>query len=698
MADSYRVLAPSTQSTDRSSSSGKASAANDTPITSSGGNSGAGGSNSGDGVQRRRRHPSHVTVMACNECRKARAKCDGQRPAFCSRCNSRNLRCLYEPHTKTHKDDLLREIEYMRQEHAGLQDEHFELKETTKDLEQQQHNQSVILDILTHNGHVEEVIRRLREGESQESIAQWLQGRPELRQFIASISESDRHLIAVVSRVESLFEVFEPSSNPIGLRRWTRVSQSDALIRHLFELYFTWAHPIHMLFSEVDFLQSYRHGDERYCSSALVNAICGLACHLLDSPVPGVTSRDVQDRMNLRNGFMDEARNLLSPGPGLPMTSLQAFAVMFIADLSAGKARSAAGYLRCAADHLVPPSELGHSSEDNVQLSQWGIHTLNTAWSGITYQKPFNPVSPRTEVFINVALDQDSAPEQWRYYRQPGDDTNIPKRQSFAILTACQQAKLYRIVHDTINVYCGARGRVTAAAVIGCFKRFHDWNANLPEEIARTDEESQPLPHVLALHIQYNVAIIQLLAPLAASGYFHEEDDRHIRNTLTNHARTGLNLVAHGNRLYSSRYGMPITAFCILHLGDALMKYSSDESLAQNVLTFCLDILQQNRAGFPLCGPLLQMFLQNAKQRGIEPDQDVDARAGSHDRYGVDQILDACTRLEYSQPVDQIKRYIDRNIGEDWTEEWNKQMDQPRPRRQSTTDRSMQITSLLNKE
>ena len=266
----------------------------------------------------------------------------------------------------------------MRQEQANLQDEHLELKETKRGLEQLHHNQSVILDILTNNGHVEEVIRRLREGESQESIARWLQGRPELRQFIASISESDQHLIAVVRRVESMFEVSETPSNPVTSHIWTRVTRSDALIRHLFELYFTWVHPAHMIFPEISFLQSYRDGDETYCSSALVNAICAMACHLMDSPVPGITSRDVEDRMNLRNGFMDEARSLLNPGPGLPITSIQAFAVMFLADLSAGKARSAVGYLRCAADHIRTPQE-SFEFDAALQLSQWGIHTLNTS-------------------------------------------------------------------------------------------------------------------------------------------------------------------------------------------------------------------------------------------------------------------------------------------------------------------------------
>jgi hypothetical protein len=96
-------------------------------------------------------------------------------------------------------------------------------------------------------------------------------------------------------------------------------------------------------------------------------------------------------------------------------------------------------------------------------------------------------------------MDKDSLPAYWRYYRQPGDDTNNPKRPSYALVTACEQAKLFRVVHDTINVYCGARGRVTAAAVIGCYKRFSEWKANLPSQVSGTDEESQPLPHVLCL-------------------------------------------------------------------------------------------------------------------------------------------------------------------------------------------------------
>lgn len=307
------------------------------------------------------------------------SQCDGEKPAFCTRCQTRGLRCVYKPHTKTHKTDLLREIEAMRVEHADLQDEHLELQESTRDLEKMHQDQSVILHILTNNGHVEEVISRLRGGESQDSVARWLQGRPELKRFIGSISGSEGSLIAVVGRVEKMYNSFDPANELYTPRQRTRVTASPVLIHHLFELYFTWVHPVHMLFGEVDFLKSYHSGDEVYCSDALVNAVCAMACHLLDSPAPGMISRDTSDRMDMRDGFMAEARALLKPGREFPMASLQAFAVMYLAELSAGRARNASAYLRCAADNLSLPPDSSQHEEESLQLSAWGIHTLNTS-------------------------------------------------------------------------------------------------------------------------------------------------------------------------------------------------------------------------------------------------------------------------------------------------------------------------------
>lgn len=88
-------------------------------------------------------------------------------------------------------------------------------------------------------------------------------------------------------------------------------------------------------------------------------------------------------------------------------------------------------------------------------------------------------------------------------YRQPGDSNlelgyqSTDDRRSFATLTACEHAKLYRVVHESILVYCGARGKVSAHSLLDIFQRYIAWKDGLPPELGNL--EGQPLPHVLFL-------------------------------------------------------------------------------------------------------------------------------------------------------------------------------------------------------
>ncbi len=72
---------------------------------------------------------------------------------------------------------------------------------------------------------------------------------------------------------------------------------------------------------------------------------------------------------------------------------------------------------------------------------------------------------------------------------------------------------------------------------------------------------------------------------------------------------------------------------------------------------------------------------------------------GSFDHYVMDDILDACTRLSYTQPIDQILLRIDPEIAKDWAGEWQRQVVAAigRDRRgSSSSGRYMQIGNLLN--
>ena len=88
-------------------------------------------------------------------------------------------------------------------------------------------------------------------------------------------------------------------------------------------------------------------------------------------------------------------------------------------------------------------------------------------------------------------------------YTQPGDSDkelgfqDAEDRKSFAILTARESAKLYRIVHGCILVYCGIRGKISADSILDIYQRYTRWKDDLPPDLRSVS--GQPLPHVLSL-------------------------------------------------------------------------------------------------------------------------------------------------------------------------------------------------------
>ena len=119
------------------------------------------------------------------------------------------------------------------------------------------------------------------------------------------------------------------------------------------------------------------------------------------------------------------------------------------------------------------------------------------AWSGFTYQKPSAPVSLSVRPFEHVVKRQ-SFDSHWHSYTT--DEDGSPERDdrlSHALETASQQAKLFRIVHRNILVYCGSHGRVDAGKLLEIYERYLAWKEELPPNIA--DLSGDPLPHHVSL-------------------------------------------------------------------------------------------------------------------------------------------------------------------------------------------------------
>ncbi|PMB71367.1 Conidial development protein fluffy [Beauveria bassiana] len=100
---------------------------------------------------KRRRGLGIVTPNACTECRKKRAKCDGSNP--CGRCKAQKVECVYETPVRQSKENLRTEIEQLRH---------------------RQRSSNQVFSALVRSNLWEDVLGRLRNGQSVDSISDWL--------------------------------------------------------------------------------------------------------------------------------------------------------------------------------------------------------------------------------------------------------------------------------------------------------------------------------------------------------------------------------------------------------------------------------------------------------------------------------------------------------------------------------------------
>ncbi|MCJ1388678.1 hypothetical protein MMC18_001527 [Xylographa bjoerkii] len=542
---------------------------------------------------RKKRGPNSVTSNACTGCKRAKAKCDGSKPA-CKRCVSRGQEddCYYELHTKTQKEAMIREIKELREKNTWVD--------------------QILKAIRTSEGG--EILKRLKNGETYEAISQSLE-RPPFPGFASLSPKSQIQLTKAIAEFGMDLAGERNAGALVEGHGWTNVTHNEDLIDHLLALYFTWVHPVYMIFSENHFMASFKNRSDLYCTKALVSAILAMACHLFDvgddaSLWPGV------DPEYLRSRFLDEARTLLPKDDRPKMTTIQTLALIFLVELGNGRGSRASHYIRLAADSLTTRLE-HHYSTEAMEITRWGIYSLNVAWSGLTYQIPNIQATTEIaaeEVFRYVIMDNHDG--LWRFYRHAGDYAETSEHPSSAILVASAKAKLMRLVHKSIHLLYDSRDeRITANVLLKQYRAYLDWERALPDPIA--------LPHGISSAIEL-------------------------------------------------------------------------EELVPHVLS--LQETADGRGGFAICGPLQEMFRRTAESCGAPMPNDLEDIMGPRTEYTTEDLLNACTRLSYKQPVDNIILNMDRNITIDFAHEWKELIDTSEASSTGSSERakSMRIDDLLN--
>ena len=196
------------------------------------------------------------------------------------------------------------------------------------------------------------VFEALKKGDSFEDILDWLPpDHHDYDGYSPSVSNHDIH--------------HEPCY-------WTSVKGADAgIVKHLLQLYFAWVHPVHTLLSERHFCEAFQNRSTAFCSTLVVNAMCALACTLRSDSE--AESRTVFDRDDFAAAFEKE----FDP-TDKRLTTIQATAIMFLVELSRGKA-SSGPYLKVATENIIEMSGPLSSSMPSLiwKPTIQGIRNLN---------------------------------------------------------------------------------------------------------------------------------------------------------------------------------------------------------------------------------------------------------------------------------------------------------------------------------
>lgn len=174
--------------------------------------------------------------------------------------------------------------------------------------------------------------------------------------------------------------------------------------------------------------------------------------------------------------------------------------------------------------------------------------------------------------------------------------------------------------------------------------------------------------------ISYHTAIVNLLRPLLDLKGFPVVL---VKEVILKHAQQGLLLL---KQEYGARYGYrfqsSLQMFQAVHLSDTIARFfpgstgHNDEGLS--AIELGLECLLASYRGFPVAGILYQMLRSNAEECLISPNALTQISLpilASQRFFKLDELIDACTKPTYLQPISNIHKLYAPSFSADWVSE-----------------------------
>ncbi|KAL3447658.1 fungal-specific transcription factor domain-containing protein [Aspergillus insuetus] len=330
-------------------------------------------------------------------------------------------------------------------------------------------------------------------------------------------------------------------SSPVSITRGTQdtlehaglaLNVDETFEKHLLQLYFTWHDPCMHAVSEDVFWRSraqkiYDGADTPYYSRALSDAMCAVGASYESKYHPDL----VTFPRSLAEFFGDRARLLVESELEAPsLATIQTLAI-----LSAYEAlctRDTRGWLysgmamRLAFDlglHLdmAPYVERGTIICEDAEARQvtfWAAYMSEQFWGYYLGRPTRNTTGGITVPKPGGNANCPAPPLKWQQYGSPYLSKNMANLPNPLGLVCFQWVSLYEVMlplTDVLYGNCEISKHRLQELTSNTVENLRLWKENLPPEVKIYDTADflQPLPHILALHMQYNQLMIHCHRP-----------------------------------------------------------------------------------------------------------------------------------------------------------------------------------------
>ena len=161
-----------------------------------------------------------------------------------------------------------------------------------------------------------------------------------------------------------------------------------------------------------------------------------------------------------------------------------------------------------------------------------------------------------------------------------------------------------------------------------------------------------------------------MLQPLLHLDHYYHESYKQLVRIVFNHAKTGMDLLTRYKQIYTNFYLTPLHLFCLVDLSDAMVRYDDHRDAILETVEFCFTSLEEAKVGYPVAGPLQKMFRLSLTEYRVPVSDRLERMIGGASRLGPEELLDACTRPTYRQPIQQLMPGIKADLGQDFMDGW----------------------------